>query len=42
MLALKLRLNNEHPIDATTSREREGNIYSIGLPLPTCQPLNAK
>ena len=41
MLALKLRLNNEHPVDATTGREHEGNIYTIGLPITICEPLNA-
>jgi hypothetical protein len=42
MLALKLRLSNEHPIDATTGREREGAIFPIAIPLAICEPLNAK
>ena len=41
MLALKLRLNEEKPIDATTGREHEGNTYTIGMALPVCEPLNA-
>ncbi len=41
MLALKLRLNDEHPIDATTGKEMEGNIYTVSLPVAICEPLNA-
>lgn len=40
-LAMKLRLNDEEVYDPTTDREREGNIFTIGLPQAVCEPLNA-
>ena len=41
MLALKLRLNDEAPVDQTTGRPYQGNIYTVGLPVAICSPLNA-
>ena len=38
---MKLRLNDEEVYDPTTDREREGNIFTIGLPQAVCEPLNA-
>lgn len=40
MLAMKLRLNDEEPVDATTGKKKEGNIYTIGMPIAVCEPLN--
>lgn len=41
LLAMKLRLNDEKPIDPVTGKETTGNIYTIALPIAVCGPLNA-
>jgi DNA-directed RNA polymerase beta' subunit len=41
MLGMKLRINDEHPIDPVTGKERTGNIYTMALPIAVCGPLNA-
>lgn len=41
MLAMKLRLNDEQPVDPVTGKETTGNVYTIALPIAVCSPLNA-
>ena len=40
MLAMKVRLP-EVPVDPVSGEEMTGNIYTIGLPIAVCSPLNA-
>ena len=41
MLAMKLRLNEESPVDPVSGKTQTGNIYTIELPLAVCEPFNA-
>ena len=38
---MKVRLNEETPIDPITGKEGRGNVYGLELPLAVCSPLNA-
>ena len=41
MFCMKLRLNDETPIDPITGKEGTGEVYSMALPIAVCSPLNA-
>ena len=38
---MKLRLNDETPIDPITGKEGHGNVFGMELPIAVCSPLNA-
>lgn len=42
MLAMKIRLADEHPYDPVTGKQLTGNVYTIALPIAVCTPFNAK
>lgn len=38
---MKMRLNEEEPVDEVTGEKKTGNVYGIELPIATCTPFSA-